>query len=438
MKEQEILYKVENAVKKANGNVTTADISAATGFSLDDTEDALKRLMELYFCKISMNPETGEIQYIFDYPLKKRDSKSFKEISYSVLNALWSVFKYIYKASIAIILVLYTIVFALILIFALSRGSSSDDNKGGGRIVAGLFRAVFEALYFISFTRQIEYNTDKYGYNYKKYKEDDNKGKKFIQSVFHFVFGPDRPEFDPLEDDKEIIAYLRENNFKITSAKIIELSGSDYEEADNKLTKYISKYDGEPHITTESVLEVEFPRLKNRKAAELEGGNIIYYKYEIEPPYEVTGNSSGRNSIIMLLNSFNLVMSLFVLNYLSINLDINALNIALGYFPLVFSILFFLIPILRIPYVNKKKTQRNKNIIRKKLIEVLIAAQPNELNQNEIFRYAEIDEKESESARKILEKLVIELQGEVNINDSNQAIYSFPRLYRELKVLQGN
>jgi hypothetical protein len=435
MKEQEILNKVENAVKKSNGKVTTADISAATGYSLDETEDALKRLMEIYFCRISLNSETGEIQYIFDYPLKKRGSKSFKEISYTVLKAFWSVFKIIYKASIAVILILYTIVFALILIFALSRGNSSDNNKGGGRIIGGLFRAVFEAMYLISFTRQIEYSTDKYGYNYKKYKEDDNKGKKFIHSVFHFVFGPDRPIFDPLEDDKEIIAYLRENDFKLTSAKIIELSGSDYEEADNKLTKYISKYDGEPHITTESVLEVDFPRLENRKAAELDGGNIIYYKDEIEPPYEVTGNSTGRNSNIILLNSFNLIMSLFILNYLSINLDINALNIALGYFPLVFSILFFLIPILRIPYINKKKNERNKDIIRKKLIEVIIAAQPNELNQTEIYRYAEIDDNESDTAKKVLEKLVIELEGEININERNEAIYSFPRLYRELKAL---
>lgn len=432
--------KVEEAVKRAKGVVSPADLSAETGYSFDEVNEALNRLLELYESKASMNYDTGELVFRFKYPFVKRGSKSIKERLYSFSLVLWKIFKAIYKASIAVILVVYTVVFAIILLFLMSRGGGDDRDsggRGGGAIVSGIFRALWEALWFTTISREYQYVEEKRGFKYKQYKPEKNKGKKFIQSVFHFVFGPDRPKRDPLEDDKEAVAYIRNNGYKLTSAKIIELTGVDYDEADSRLAKYISKYGGEPRINTDGVLVVEFPRLENKASDELEGGKIEYYKDEIEPPYELTGNSVGRNIIIIVMNTFNLIMSIVAFKQLTMyGLDDNAfLIIALVYFPAIFSITFYIIHLLRIPYVISMQSRRERNIIRKKLIGFIAKRGEIGIYENELFDGYTREENKNE-VLSILRKLNFEIGGEMELSDNGEIVYKYPRLSRELAEMK--
>ncbi len=436
MADKQQLSIIEKSVKQAKGKVSPADLSAETGYSLGEVSDALNRLLELYESKVSLDSTSGELSFQFKYPLVKRGSKTLSEISYDVLNAVWKGFQAVYKASIAVILVLYTIVFTIILLILMSRGMGGDrDNGGPSRIIGGIFRAIFEALHFMAIARTIEYAGDPSGMRYKRYTPEKNKGKKFIQSVFHFVFGPEMPEYDPLDDDREAAAYIRKNRYKITAGKIIELTGVDYDEADSRLAKYISKFDGIPQFDTEGVLVVEFPRLANKISGELKGGKIEYYKDEVEPPYELTGNEGGRNFLISALNTFNLIMSVFILNTLAAQPGLVIIAIVLGWFPFVFSALFFLIPILRILYIMKKKEERANNIIRKKLIGAIADAKEIELTKNDLYHYAHIKQEEYSRTEAVLNKILIDLKGEVKLKENGEAVYSFPRFSAELAVL---
>lgn len=437
MKDKEILINVEKAVKKANGKVAPADIASETGYALSDIHDALKRLIELFESKIAMNQNTGELQFVFAYPLVKRGSKSFSEQMYVVLEWLWKVFKVIYKASIAIILVVYTIIFALFLLVILFSGKSDDRDNRGGAVISGIFRAIFEALYFTSFRRRVEYQMDPSGLRFKKFEKEKNKGKGFIQSVYSFVFGPERPKYNPLDDDKEVIAFLMKNNYKLTAANIIELTGVNYDEADSRLASYLSKYDGEAHLNTDGVLTVDFPRLKNKVSKDLEGGKIIFYKDEVEAPYELTGNTTGKNTLIIFLNIFNFIMSIVAINIAMVDIQSTAVLIGLGIFPLIFSLLFFVIPLIRIPYIKKKQSEREQNIIRKKLFSVLFSILPAEIKENDFINYAQLNNEEISKAKNLIEKLIIDINGEINLNDRGEAVYYFDRLENEIKSQKG-
>jgi hypothetical protein len=347
----------------------------------------------------------------------------------------WKIFTIIYKAAIGVVLIAYTVVFAVLLLILVLRGLGSDDDDFGfGDIIGGLFRAIFEGLYWFSWARPVEYAFDNQGMRYRQYPAERNKGKNFVNSVFNFVFGPDRPPYDPLDDAKEVAAYLRSVNNKLTSAKIIDLCGANFDQAESLLANYASRFNGELYINEDGAVVAEFPQLGKKTLGELQGGKIVFYKDEVEPPYDLTGNSTGKNTAIIIMNCFNLIMSFVGYGYFSFDVESKTLAIAIGIVPAIISALFFIIPLLRLPYLSSKRAQRERNIIRKKFVGVIIQAQPAELTQQEILRYAGLTNEQMPMALPVLEKLVLDLQGDINLNDKGEPVYVFPRLASELKA----
>ncbi|MFP4369050.1 MAG: hypothetical protein ACLFR2_05675 [Candidatus Kapaibacterium sp.] len=418
---------------KTGGKIAPSDAAAATGYSLDEVKEGLTVLLERYRCRVHADEETGALVFDFKYPLVRRSKKSFKEIALKVADKAWQLFKVVYKAAIGVVLIMYTIVFALILLALLSR-SDDRDSGGGFNIVGGIFRAIMEAFMWGAILAPTEYSTGPYGERYRRYKPEKNKGKNFIQSIFHFVLGPDRPEIDPMNDAKEAAAFIRANKGRITAGNIIALTGVDYPEAESRLAEYALKYKGELEIDENGTVVAEFPEMLQGRTRELEGGNIEFYVDEVEPPYEITGNSGGRNAIIALMNVFNLIMAGFLLSFFSVNMDFNVLAFALGWFPLVFSILFFVIPLLRIPVVKANQKKREKNVIRKKLVGTITLYPDEPMSLETIFKRSGIPDELHDKSRAILDDLVIEMQGDVSLNDEGEAVFTFPRLSRELRA----
>lgn len=430
--EEKNLLAIEKIVERAKGKITPEDAASATGLSINEVEEALSRLVELYECRVTMNPEKGSVQFIFLFPFRKRGKKTFKEIATSVLSVLWKAFQVVYKAAIGIVLIFYTVVFIVILLAVMFGTSRDRDDNPFGDIIGGLIRAIFEAMFWTSVLQPVQYEVDRSGYRYKTYQKDKNKGKNFIKSVYSFVFGPDRPVYDYLADAKEAIAFIRKNNGKITAGHIIALTGVNYEEAERRLAEYSTKYKGELHITNDGTLISDFTQLLNTTNPPIEGGKIEYYVDEVEPPYQLTGNTGGRNSVIIAMNSFNLIMSFVLLPVASLYFS-SGVAFFLGIFPLVFSITFFLIPLLRIPYVMVKEKKRKLNIIRKKIFDVIVSTDV-PLTAEQIIEYAKINQSDKSKAMKVFEKLVIDLEGKIELEDSGKALIHFPRLLKELQV----
>ncbi len=448
--DEKVVNELESILKNSKGIISPGDASATTGYPLGQVQDALARLIELYEARVTMNNETGQVQFIFKYPLFRRGKKSLKEYLQIVGEWSWKIFQMIYKASIGVILVFYTLIFVLILIAMMfgGRDNDSDDRIDIGAILGGLFRGILDAYTFSMITRDMTYGYDNDGNRFRTYAKDKNKGKGFVHSVFSFVFGPDRPKYDPLEDAKEAAAFIRRNNGKITAGNIVALTGVNYEEAEARLAEYSARFNGELDINNQGLLMAEFTDMLNKSAKDIGDGKIIFYEDEVEAPYELTGNTSGRNFGISAMNVFNFVMSFFIITFFSSGvqvvddpqmIDVVAgtvhefgwLVFLLGYFPFIFSISFFIIPALRAFKLPNKKRKREINILRKKLIGAILRNRGKNIRRDELISYAKINEQEMPLFDKTMEKLVIELKGEINIDSDGMPLYTFERLSKE-------
>src|SRR6056297_43778 len=98
----EVLSALEKIIKQSSGKIAPQDAAAATGYSTQDVEDSLARLMELYKCKVEVDMENARPIYNFDLPLKKRGEKTFQEKMYDLLNVFWEIFKKVYKVAIGV------------------------------------------------------------------------------------------------------------------------------------------------------------------------------------------------------------------------------------------------------------------------------------------------------------------------------------------------
>ncbi len=428
---QEVLIALEKLIKSSNGRIAPQDAAAATGYSTQDVEDALARLMELYKCKVEVDEANARPIFNFDVPFKKRGEKTFQEKLAVAINFFWEVFKKIYKVAIGVILILYTLIFVVIIMIAASQGGDKDrKNNNSSRMISNVFSAIFHGMRFAAINKQYSTARDQDNMAYRYYEKPEHKGKKFIQSVYDFVFGPERPEFDPLNDTKEVATYIRDHSDKITSADIINLSGVDYDEADSRLAEYASKFRGDIDITENGTAVADFRDL-SVISSKLEGGKVEYYIDEVEPPYEMTGNTSGRNFGIGFMNLFNLLMSIAVIGGAA-QIESGLVTFALGWFPLIFSILFFLIPIGRAVTHKKKEAQRSKNVVRKILVGQIIAAKGGPLTMEQVISRINLQNHSINEVESVLSKVVLDLRGDIEISENGTPQYIFDRLKREL------
>lgn len=194
----------------------------------------------------------------------------------------------------------------------------------------------------------------------------------------------------------------------------------------------------------------------------LQGGQIEYYWDEYEPEYELNGNKSGHNLFIGFMNLFNLGFSFLFASGLITALVDNAgmsnssgdlvsllafsaassgtISLLLGWIPLIFSLLFFLIPLLRWFKIRKQNRLRVQNNIRKRLYKILFETlgQPktateitHRVNQN--GSVARLSEKQ---VAQNMETLVLDLKGETAVSESGQITYAFPLLTLELSEIE--
>lgn len=457
----EIYNAVEKSVKTAKGVVKPEQLLTSTGYSRDEVSEALDRMLELFEAKVTLSNE-GKLQYLFRYPLYKRGKKTVGEVLINGVKLIGKVLKQVYKVSFGIILVAYAIFFTLILIALMfgGRSDNNNNNSSGGAIhlLGAIWRVLFEMMYWKTIFGPTTWQTDRYGNHYQVTKKDKDKGAGFIKGVYSFVFGPDLPKLDPLANAREVAAWIRlHSKGKLTSATIIELSGVSYEKADSLLAEYSAKFKGDLEVSNEGVLYADFNALLTKidiVDRPKESQHIEYYKDEVEAPVEFTGNSSGRNFAVAALNSFNIIMSAIMLNvtaspiYYTNNSGEMAYYDFTSYslvflFPLVVSILYFIIPIIRIPSFISRKKRRKQRVLHKMLVGYICESRKKNFTIDELCSHFNVGLKGDNSYTRTdiencMKKIVVELQGTTAINEDGEVLYVFERLYNELTMNERN
>jgi uncharacterized membrane protein len=360
-----------------------------------------------------------------------------------VANAAYSAFKFLFKVSIMVVLIGYFVLFLLIFIAvlvgaiaALFRGSDSDvdfDFDLGW---------VFDLLFWFWWispppTYQVPQPTRRPVRKARK-----RRTRPFYRDVFAFVFGEEEEKEDPLAEGRQILDFVREHQGRLTAADLVALTGCTLAEADDRLLKLMVDYQGDVEVTEEGALVYTFDRLMPTLQQSLPEERQWAYCWERpEETAMLNRNSKSTNGWIIFFNLFNLAWaSLFTFLAASGGFHLTSGEIGpvigLAIFPLVFSLLFFLIPILRKVKLNRENVQRAHRNRLRRLLEylyeryVLRHPTPEQITPEDVVRSG-VNIGSSVAIQQELDRMLTDYEGELELTDEGGTHYTFPRLRRE-------
>jgi hypothetical protein len=278
--------------------------------------------------------------------------------------------------------------------------------------------------------------------------------KSFIAAVYDYVFGPPRVATDPLANEKEVAAYVQQNRGIVVTSELIALAGGDFPQAETFLTDCVIRYRGDARVSDNAVLYGEFDTI-TRGVGQVESNKIVHYWDEYEPAYELTGNSSTHNLYIVLMNSVNLVLSCLVLGGILSHLEVlgpgsqlntllgsneGAIRLVLGWLPLIFSGLFFLIPLGRLIKIQGLQRRRQRHNIRKRLYKAIFRRQGEPQTVRQIVDAVNSSAAEEPLTAPVVEDrmkvLALDLVGDMSVTEAAEVQFTFPRITRELHEVQ--
>ena len=453
------LLVLEKYAQNNSKNFTLEDAVSVTGMPLIETEEAVKNLMEKYDCKLKVT-ENGDLIYDFGSQLNRRQAKSWTEYLKDFMQFLWKGFTVTYKLLTSLFLILYFVIF-LVALIGIAAGNRDGDGVGDLiAVVLRVFISIFEWNTIMGYNNRY-YRRDAYGYSYQRYRErprilgskkkpkDPKDEKGFVSSIYDFIFGPPRVTLDPLANNQEVATFLKEQKGLVCTSEIQALAGWTREEAETFMTECLSMFDGKADVSENGTLYGDFSQLTRSKDRSGEEP-VVWYWDEYEPEYELTGNSSGRNFWIALMNTFNLIASSTLIS--SGFLGVSGLGLGfwgtflLGGFPLIYSSLFFLIPAFRWFRVRPLKKKQHEMNIRKRLMRIVFQTYDqgkkhvHEIPLKKLTQVANnqrnTEEKlDADTVERVMKDTLADLGGEAYLNDQNEIMYRFDLIAQELDAI---
>lgn len=422
--------RILKSLRRRKGVATAGDVAADTGLPLEETENALRQMLQVYQSHLDVDDE-GNLLYRFEPGFKRRgDLKGWRWHQFK--KRAWAVFTWIFKVWIMVMLVGYTAIFILLLlafaIAGIAAASSSDSDSGGGSdfffLPFYLILRILETVFWISLW------TDSGGYGRRsRYgrrqmrRRREKPAEPLYKRIFRYVFGPE-DESDPLAAERAFTAFVRERRGRVTAAEWSEKTGASLEAADRALTAAALRYRGEIDVSDDGILIYRFDdlRLTAEEGSGFERGPAPIWERPVTVPPLTGKNPASTNRWVTVFNGFNLLMAFFVLSGAvgAAGAAGTALTIGLGWVPLIFSALFFAIPATRALGRRRKVRAAAKENARRELVEAIYLstgdgrARPVHAN---IF-----------DTSKAGEDLVRDFEAEVHVDDEGAIFYRFPQV----------
>jgi len=406
------------ALKGQGGQLTKADAVTKSGLPVPVAEDALGGLLKEFRSHLAAT-ESGELIYQFDPSFTRRDAVSLREKLAKVGDAVWRGFTFLFKISIVTTLVAYFVIFVAMLIAVLFARRSSDDRDSGGDID-------FTWPLFWMWGWGPSYDGGPYRRRRRRLPD-----KPLYKKVFEFVFGPPKPLADPLAEEKEVLAYIRQKNGRIAAVDLVMLMGWDFARAEEEATRLLVNYGGEPDVTDDGVVVYVFKDI--RKTAELGEQpeapvRRAWERLESRPP--LTGNRTGTNVAISLFNGFNLLAPFWIVPAFeaSLRTSFPGQEFLLHDYPLAFSSLLFAVPLGRWLVERAREPGRRRRNARRSLLQAVVDRRG---------QAAPVEELAPEpAAAEALSHNLVALGGDVVTDDNGQIRYAFPRIAEELADIE--
>jgi hypothetical protein len=426
------------SLRRLKGTATVGDVVADSGLPADSVRSGLKALLESHRGHLAVT-DSGELVYDFDSGMIERGREP-------LLSRIWSRVRSIargaFKAWIVVMLVGYFVVMVVLVIAALFASQRGNDSRGGfgGRRGGGSigFDPIF--WYWIWGPRW-RIGRPYYGHRWERTLPKDDK-VPFYKKVFSFVFGPDQPRPTQQQLDRSKLRLIRARAGVVTTAELVEHTGSTFPEAEDEMGRLLGAYDGEVAVSPDGELVYAFPGLmaSTRGPGSTRAPSPAWMR--LEPKLELTGNSSGANAIVAGMNSFTLIASATAPWFIFPRLGIGgpAAFWALVIVPVVFSVLFFAGPLTRMAGVGLENRRRRRRNVRRVLTGFVYdrALRGRPISLNEAHRHVTSRLPEATTTRsavgELLDELVAALEGDVSASDDGDVFYRFSAIREQYEA----
>lgn len=438
---------VVRALRELDGRATVGDVVAATGLARDTVESDLRALLETRQGHLEVS-DSGELIYRFEPRLLRRDHvPALQRLGRAVRAFLSQAF----KVWIVLMLVVYLVVFVALLLAALAAMlSRGDDQRGGGRGRGrGLPHGHFPMgnLWFLYWIWSPRWRIGRpyYGRRWERTLDREDR-VPFYKKVFAFVFGPDRPEPTQAQLDRSVLRLIRARKGAISTAELMQHTALERPEAEEEMGRLLGAYAGEPAVSTSGELVYVFPEVMTSAHGGVRATEPNPAWQRLEYPLELTGNEKKTDALIAGIGGFNLVAGatapLFIFPQLGIGGT--AAWIGLVVVPVVFSLLFLSVPLLRWAGVRRENRARERRNVRRLLLglvygESLSRGDPIALADAVTHVQARIGNAPVEPAlvQRELERLAAEFDADVAPRPDGTVAYRFPAVLDEFKAAEA-
>jgi hypothetical protein len=431
------------ALRGLGGNATVGDVVAATGLPATDSQAALKELLESHRGQLAVS-DTGELLYRFDEKLIRRGTEPLLA---RLKRTGWSLFSRAFKAWIVIMLVVYFVVFVVLVIAALfANNRAGGDRRGGGwggrnRGGGGLPIGNLWFWYWIWGPRWY-IGRPYYGRRWERTLAKEDK-VPFYKKVFAFVFGPDRPRPTAQQLDRSTLRLVRARGGVITTAELVEHTGVSVEEAESEMGRLVGAYDGEPIVSPDGELAYSFPSLMLSAHGRVSAREPNPSWMRLEYPLDLTGNTVGANLAVGGMNTFTLVAAATSPWFIFPRLGIGgpAAFVGLVVVPVIFSLMFFAVPALRMWGVKRENTRRRRRNVRRVVLGLVYARSLEGGGSKGLTvddAYAHVSTRLEKQGvgkgevEKVLHALAAEFDADVAPDPDGRLVFRFPTIRRQV------
>jgi len=451
--------KIVTALKRRRKGAVAADICAATALPLSTVNELLPKAADEYSGHLRVT-DSGEILYYFPNGFTSRYrglSATLKKAAKKIFSVFKTASALIFKIWIVVMLVGYFFLFialALATVFLSFAGKSGGKGKGGGTVSISFFRLIWRIWFYSELTR----SRNSYG---RVRASKNGETRPLHKAVFSFVFGEEDPNKNWEDQEyKAIISYIQANRGVISLAEYMAFTGKKSTEAETDIISFCSKFEGSPEATGEGTIVYRFDKLLLSSDTEKIG--------ELIPPIErlksFSDNKKSMNIWFGVINAVNIIFSSYFL-YHSINTGLilnmgqfnlasklyaythmifsqfliephNIIKIVLGLIPLVFSLLFWIIPTIRY-FIEKKENNEIKLKNFKRFSFSKIFSSPNNIDPNKFNPIATECRPDdlSSAADRVIKDMGAISNPQIEIKEG-KTIYTFNELEREKEALE--
>lgn len=391
---------LKTALKKYRSGATVADLVAATGLPKHQVQTELPAVADEYSGRMQVT-SSGEILYSFPRgftsryrgfaPSMKRTLRAFAKGAGLVAKTLfkfWIMVTLIGYFAIFILLALLA-VFASVAMSAAGSKNSSSRSRGRGGDLGGFWLAgrILNLVMRIWFYNEV-FKSPAQRQREAQWKVAKKKDRRPLhKAIFSFVFGEDDPNASlALKHKKAFAALVRQKKGIIILEEFMAITGLSPQEAEKAINAYLYEFEGVPEASENGTVYFRFDSLMSRAQDDSVGADDIALaslrKFSVNKKSSNTAYAVI-NGVNLLFGSYFFISSLSAASILAGPIEgagvfyaftyalLEAFVIAnpgpllfyvLGIIPLVFSVLFWLVPAiraLRLKRENKKIREEN-------------------------------------------------------------------------------